>query len=104
MYCVSDSERRAVSWAVVTTACLSKVGMTTQSDGVRILEAAQVLSACRQAGALVLPVCGPDKRWRLYILNDRKVPDGLKARLMELRPAGMAHSDAKVTSAASVGL
>ena len=104
MYCASDSKRRAVSWVVATTACLSKVSMTTQSDGARILEAAQVLSAGRQAGALVLRVCGADKRWRLYLLNDRKVPDGLKARLMELRSAGMAHSNAKVTSAASVGL
>jgi len=48
-----------------------------------------VLSAYRQAGALVLRVCGPDKRWQLYVLNADKVPDELKARLMELRPAVM---------------
>jgi hypothetical protein len=74
---------------VASIACLSQVTMNTQSDGARILEAAQVLSAYRQAGALVLRVCGPDKRWQLYVLNADKVPDELKARLMELRPAVM---------------
>jgi hypothetical protein len=63
--------------------------MTTKSDGVKILEAAQVLSACRQAGALVLRICGPDKRWRLYILNGHAMPAELKARLLKLQPAIM---------------
>jgi hypothetical protein len=63
--------------------------MTTRSDGAKILEAAQVLSACRQAGALVLRVYGPANRWRLYILNGHAMPAELKARLLELRPVIM---------------
>jgi hypothetical protein len=63
--------------------------MTTRSDGARILEAAQVLSACREAGALVLRVCGPGKHWRFYILNGHAMPAELKARLLELQPAIM---------------
>jgi hypothetical protein len=63
--------------------------MTTRSDGAKILDAAQVLSACRRAGALVLRVYGPGKRWRLYILNGHAVPEELKARLLEQQPAVM---------------
>jgi hypothetical protein len=63
--------------------------MTTRSDGAKILEAAQVLSACRQAGALVLRVYGPGKHWRLYLLNGHALPAELKERLLELRPAIM---------------
>ncbi len=66
--------------------------MTTKSDGAKILEAAQVLSACRQAGALVLRVCGgsgPNGPWRLHILNGHAMPEELKARLLELQPAIM---------------
>ena len=59
------------------------------SDGARILEAAQALTACRQAGALVLRICGADKRWQLYILNGHAVPKELKTRLLELQPAIM---------------
>jgi len=64
--------------------------MTTKSDGAKLLEAAQVLSACRQAGALVLRVCGgPSRQWELYMLNGQAVPEELKARLLELQPAIM---------------
>ncbi len=64
--------------------------MTTKSDGVKILEAAQVLEACRHAGALVLRICDdPSGRWRLYILNGHALPEELKASLLELPPAIM---------------
>jgi len=63
--------------------------MTTRSDGAKILEAAQVLSACRQAGAVVLRVYGPGKHWRLYLLNEHALPAKLKGRLLELQPAIM---------------
>lgn len=63
--------------------------MTTRSDGAKILEAAQVLLACRQAGALVLRVSGPGKQWRLHILNGHVLPAELKAKLFELQPAIM---------------
>ena len=65
--------------------------MTTKSNGAKILEAAQVLSACRRGGALVLRVWvgGPGAKWRLYILNGHAVPNELKARLLELQPAIM---------------
>ncbi len=65
--------------------------MTTKSDGAKILEAAQVLSACRQGGALVLRVCdgSPSGQWRLYILNGHALPEELKGRLLALQPAIM---------------
>ena len=64
--------------------------MNTKSDGAKLLEAAQVLSACRAAGALVLRVCGDSpQHWRLYILNGHAMPEELKPRLLELQPAIM---------------